>query len=93
MHARDLRTATRYAFTAALVSGVSVFLNKYAIAGTNDPVLFTALKNDIVALFLAGIRTRTASLPRSHERSERGFASLTSSTVRSPLRSSSPASP
>jgi len=55
MHTPHLRTATYYALTAALVSGVSVFINKYAIAGTHDPVLFTALKNGIVALFLAGI--------------------------------------
>lgn len=54
MHTPHLRTATYYALTAALVSGVSVFINKYAIAGTHDPVLFATLKNGIVGLFLAG---------------------------------------
>lgn len=55
MHTPHLRTATCYALTAALVSGVSVFINKYAVAGTHDPVLFVVLKNGIVGLFLTGI--------------------------------------
>ncbi|MBI2597878.1 MAG: DMT family transporter [Candidatus Diapherotrites archaeon] len=39
---------------AALVSGVSIFLNKFAVAGLN-PFVFTALKNVFVAVFLASV--------------------------------------
>ncbi|MEK6942258.1 MAG: DMT family transporter [archaeon] len=39
------------AIATAVVSGVSIFLNKFAVGGTN-PFVFTALKNVFVAVFL-----------------------------------------
>lgn len=41
-------------FTTAIISGVSIFLNKYSVSAIN-PYVFTFLKNAIVALALAGI--------------------------------------
>jgi drug/metabolite transporter (DMT)-like permease len=38
-------------FMAALVSGVSIFINKFGVSGIN-PFLFTGLKNIVVAFFL-----------------------------------------
>lgn len=49
------RNATFLALTTACISGISVFVNKYAITGLADPILFSALKNSIVALFFVGI--------------------------------------
>lgn len=47
-----LRFATILALATAVLSGVSVFLNKYAVSAINDPVILATTKNGIVALAL-----------------------------------------
>ena len=49
----ERRNGLMFAFAAAMVSGVSVFLNKSALAFFPDPFGFTGLKNLFVAIFLA----------------------------------------
>lgn len=46
---------TVLALTAAVISGASNFLNKVAVTAIKDPIVFTTLKNAIVALLLVGI--------------------------------------
>ena len=40
-----------FVFATAVISGVSIFLNKYALASFN-PFVFTTLKNSVVAIFV-----------------------------------------
>ncbi len=47
--------ATVLALTAAIISGTANFLTKVAVTAMRDPIVFTTLKNAIVALFLIGI--------------------------------------
>lgn len=44
----------KYALLAALISGVSIYVNKFAIAGIN-PLTFTATKNFAVGLLIIGV--------------------------------------
>ena len=55
MRNQSLRFATFLALTTALISGTSNFLTKIAVTALKDPVLYTTLKNSIVALLLIGI--------------------------------------
>jgi drug/metabolite transporter (DMT)-like permease len=43
------------AFITAVVSGVSIFVNKFAVYAINPPLLFTATKNFYVGLLIVGI--------------------------------------
>lgn len=47
--------ATTLALVAAFISGVSLFVNKFAVTSMKDPVLFATLKNSLVAIFIIGI--------------------------------------
>ena len=47
--------ATVLALTTATIFGTSNFLNKIAVTAVKDPIVFTTLKNAIVALFLVGV--------------------------------------
>lgn len=47
--------ATILALGTAFISGVSIFINKFAVTSISDPVLFSGFKNAIVAVFLVGI--------------------------------------
>lgn len=47
--------ATMLALTAAFISGVSFFVNKFAVNAMKDPILFATLKNSLVAVFIIGI--------------------------------------
>ncbi len=47
--------ATVLVLATVIISGTSNFLNKFAVTVVNDPIVFTTLKNAVVALFLAGI--------------------------------------
>lgn len=55
MSNKTLRYATLLALTAALISGTNNFLTKIAVTAVKGPVLYTALKNGVVAIFLIGI--------------------------------------
>ena len=66
------RTTTGIAFAAgtAVISGIAVFLNSFAVKEVSDPAVFTTLKNGVACLVLVGIalvlsRSRTISLPWS----------------------------
>ncbi len=43
------------AAAAALISGVSIFLNKYAVTAIVQPLVFTAVKNSLVALLILAL--------------------------------------
>lgn len=47
-------TAIGLALTTALISGVSNFVNKIAVSGVADPVVYTLIKNGLVAVLLVG---------------------------------------
>ena len=47
--------ATILALSTAVISGVSGFINKFAVSGFNNPVLFATIKNSLVAVFILGI--------------------------------------
>jgi drug/metabolite transporter (DMT)-like permease len=49
--------ATVLALVTAIISGISGFLNKFAVAASENPVAFTAAKNAVVAVFLLGAMT------------------------------------
>lgn len=49
------KNATLLALGTACISGVSIFLNKFAVTSLNDPILFSGIKNTLVALFLVGL--------------------------------------
>jgi drug/metabolite transporter (DMT)-like permease len=54
-HHHLIRQATFLALTTAIISGVSNFLNKSAVSALQDPLIFTTLKNALVAMFLIGV--------------------------------------
>ena len=55
MKNNTIGTATIFALSAAFVSGVSLFVNKFAVTAMKDPTLFTMLKNSLVAVGLIGV--------------------------------------
>ena len=62
-------------FLTALVSGASIFLNKYAVSMA-DAVVFTTLKNVSVAAFLVSILFFAGSFGRLSALSKRAWAKL-----------------
>jgi len=42
----------KFAFLAAIISGFSIYVNKFAVSAVASPVLFTTLKNFLVGLLL-----------------------------------------
>jgi len=46
-----MKKGARFAFLTAIISGISIFINKFAVTGVNSSV-FTGLKAVIVSLFL-----------------------------------------
>ncbi len=55
MKNNTIRIATMLALGTALISGVSVFINKFAVTVMKDPVFFTMMKNSLVAIAFIGI--------------------------------------
>lgn len=51
----NIRFATVMALATACISGFSVFLNKIAVDTVQDPVVFSAVKNSIVAVGLIAV--------------------------------------
>ena len=49
------RTGLAFAFAAALISGVSVWVNAMAVRAFGDPILYTTIKNVIAGAVLIGI--------------------------------------
>jgi len=52
---KNIKIATILAISTAIFSGFANFINKMAVGAINDAVLFTTLKNLIVAVLLGGI--------------------------------------
>lgn len=55
----SLRWGVGLAFTAALISGVSIYINGFAVKQLPDAAVFTTLKNAIAALALVGLAVMT----------------------------------
>ncbi len=51
-----------WALATALISGVSVYVNKFGVAQVQDPFIYTTLKNSLVAFGFLAALTFTASL-------------------------------
>jgi len=49
------------ALTTAAISGVSIFINGYAVRQLPDPAVFTTLKNAVAAVLLAALAATTVS--------------------------------
>jgi len=54
MKNKTLVYATYLALITAVISGFSNFLNKIAVTAIKDPIVFTTLKNSLVAIFIIG---------------------------------------
>lgn len=55
MGIKTLRYATLLVLTTAIISGTNNFLTKIAVTSIKQPILYTTLKNSLVAIFLVGI--------------------------------------
>ncbi|MFH0977773.1 MAG: DMT family transporter [Candidatus Woesearchaeota archaeon] len=62
-------------FLTAIVSGVSIFANKFAVSGINSSV-FTFLKNSMVALFLFSLILLLGELPRLRSLTKKNWLML-----------------
>jgi len=49
----------QFAFFTALISGVSIFINKFAVSTVGQPLVFTAFKNSLVGILILGILIAT----------------------------------
>jgi len=57
------RSATYLVLIAAIISGSNNFLTKIAVTAIKDPILYTSLKNAIVAIFIIGAILLLKKLP------------------------------
>lgn len=55
----SLRWGIGLAFATALISGVSIYVNGFAVKQLPDPAVFTTLKNALAALILVGLAAAT----------------------------------
>jgi len=60
---KPIKYATYLAIITAVISGTNNFLAKIAVTAVKDPVLYTSLKNAIVAVFLVGVVLAAKKLP------------------------------
>lgn len=51
----DTAKGLKFAFCAAILSGFSVFINKFAVASLGNPVLLPTTKNSLVSVLLVGL--------------------------------------
>jgi len=58
-----LRLATYLALITAVISGTNNFLTKIAVTAIHDPILYTSLKNGIVAVLIIGAMVLIKKLP------------------------------
>ncbi len=59
------RTGVYLALGTALISGVSVFLNGFAVRQFSDPATYTTLKNAVAAIILIGAFLAVGGVPRA----------------------------
>ena len=60
----SLRQGIYFAFATSLISGVSIFLNKFAVAAIKPPLFFTTTKNIVVGLILVSVIIALRKLPQ-----------------------------
>jgi drug/metabolite transporter (DMT)-like permease len=65
------------ALVTALISGVAIFVNSYAVRELADAALFTTLKNGVAALALLGVTVLAARRPRSLPAGARTLTGIT----------------
>ncbi|MEP7379997.1 MAG: DMT family transporter [Chloroflexota bacterium] len=68
-----------FALVTALISGVAIFVNSYAVKAISDAAVFTTLKNGVAALLLIGVvvlATRGRAALPSGVRSWTGFIAV-----------------
>jgi len=71
-----IRKGIYFAFSASIISGVSIFLNKFAVAAISPPLFFTTTKNIVVGLFLASIIIALRKLPQIRELQKKDIVRL-----------------
>ncbi len=71
------RWGVALAVVVALISGVSVFLNGYAVKLLPDAAVYTTLKNGFAALILLGIAASVVRMSEVRALDRRAWASLT----------------
>ncbi|MFC1722251.1 DMT family transporter [Patescibacteria group bacterium] len=52
----------KFAFLTALISGVSIFINKFAVGSITPPLVFTAVKNSLVGILILVLLLRSGKL-------------------------------
>lgn len=52
------------ALITALISGISIFVNKFAVAAVGQPLVFTALKNTAVGILVLGVLIGARKIPK-----------------------------
>ena len=57
-----LKLAIGLALTTAVISGTSLFVSKIAVTIVKDPIVFTFIKNGVVAVFLIGLLIMSSRL-------------------------------
>jgi drug/metabolite transporter (DMT)-like permease len=66
----------RLAIITALISGISIFVNKLAVSAIEPPLVFTATKNASVGLFILGILLATKKWQQFKKLTRREFIYL-----------------
>lgn len=54
----------KYAVITSVISGVSIFINKYAVGTISPPLVFTAVKNSIVGIIIVALILMTKKIPQ-----------------------------
>lgn len=65
-----------FALIAALISGFSIFINKYAVDAIRVPLVFTTVKNTVVALMILGFLVASGKWGRVKKLSKKEFVLL-----------------
>jgi len=71
----NFRKGVQLALATALFSGVANFVNKFAVS-TADPLVFTTLKNTLVAFIVIGLLILACKLPKIRSLSRRDIIQL-----------------
>jgi len=71
-----MRKGILFALAAAIVSGFSVYINKFAVMQMKDPFVFTTMKNVAVALMLFALLIAPKSLPELKKLTGRQWLAL-----------------
>lgn len=67
----------QFALFTALISGVSIFVNKFAVSTVGQPLVFTAFKNSLVGILIFGILLATKKWKKISSLSRKNKINLT----------------